>query len=268
MNNKGNKYIRCIIILMITLSPALSQAQTQSITYELTARNLSLEAIATYPQKLISHQQEDSLHKIIVSTFAAHTDTLKRQIVLTDLYRRNKTYPDAIKIYLAPTDLTNFDHPEIKQVADSLFSLGDSLTNQLIKRALKYASKRIQYDEELASDLDQGRCTTLPVASILARGKGTCSEYTNLFIALARYLGIPCRMAVGYICMPEQNYQGSHAWAECYIDNYGWLAVDPQNAFMWYPPVAIKMFHGKDFLDCNIPTLPDMYPVTMKIHSN
>jgi hypothetical protein len=65
--------------------------------------------------------------------------------------------------------------------------------------------------------------------------------------------------------MPKQNFEGAHAWAECYIENYGWLAVDPQNGFMGYPPWAIKLFHGKDFLDCHIETLPDMYPVKMKI---
>ena len=113
-------------------------------------------------------------------------------------------------------------------------------------------------------DLDGGRCTTLAVETILERGKGTCSEYTNLFIALIRKIGIPCRMAVGWIYMPDQNFQGSHAWAECYIENYGWLAVDPQNGFIWFP-AAIKLFHGKDFIDCNIKVLPDMYPVNVKI---
>lgn len=55
--------------------------------------------------------------------------------------------------------------------------------------------------------------------AILERGKGTCSEYTNLFIALMRKIGIPCRMAVEWIYMPDQNFEGSHACAECYISN-------------------------------------------------
>lgn len=130
---------------------------------------------------------------------------------------------------------------------------------------MKYSSGRIEFDNELAQELDKGTCTTLSVNTILERGKGTCSEYSNLFIALMRKIGIPCRMAVGMVYMPEKNFQGSHAWAECYIDNYGWIAVDPQNGFMWFPPVVIKLFHGKDFIDCNIKTLPDMYPVNIKI---
>jgi len=130
---------------------------------------------------------------------------------------------------------------------------------------LKYSSERIEFDNELAQKLDKGTCTTLGVETILERGKGTCSEYSNLFIALMRKIGIPCHMAVGMAYMPQKNFQGSHAWAECYINNYGWIAVDPQNGFMWFPPVVIKLFHGQDFIDCNIKTLPDMYPVNIKI---
>lgn len=252
-----------LLLLMLSFESVFSQVPT--ITYEITARNLSLEAVDSYPQKLISYQKEDTLNRIIVSTFAAYKDTVKRRIVVNDRYIRHKDYPQNIKKYLEPTLLTNYSHPEIQNIADSILNMKDSLTTEIIKHALKYSSKRIEFDNDLAKELDKGTCTTLAVETILERGKGTCSEYTNLFIALMRRIGIPCRMAVGYIYMPEQDFQGSHAWAECYIDNYGWIAVDPQNGIMWFLPVAIKLFHGKDFIDCNINTLPDMYPVGIKI---
>ncbi len=260
MNN-----IKFSIFLVLILSFEFVFSQVQTITYEITAKNLSLEAVNSYPQKLISHQKEDTLYRIIVNTFAAYEDTVKRKIVINDRYIRHKNYPLNIKKYLEPTLLTNYNHPEIQNIADSILNMKDSITIEIIKRALKYSSKRIEFDNDLAKELDKGTCTTLAVETILKRGKGTCSEYTNLFLALMRKIGIPCRMAVGYIYIPEQNFQGSHAWAECYIDNYGWIAVDPQNGFIWFPPVAIKLFHGKDFIDCNINTLPDMYPVSIKI---
>ena len=259
------KFSRFILFFIMAGNPVFSQAQTQTITYEITARNLSVEAIDSYPQKLISYQNEDSLHRVIVSTFAAYSDTVKREIAKNDRFVKNKTYPQSVEKYFEQTPLTSYHHPEIKNVSDSILSLNDSLTIQVIMHALKYSSGRIQFDNELAKELDGGRCTTLAVETILERGKGTCSEYTNLFIALIRRIGIPCRMAVGWIYMPDQNFQGSHAWAECYIENYGWLAVDPQNGFIWFPPAAIKLFHGKDFIDCNIKVLPDMYPVNVKI---
>lgn len=240
-------------------------SKAQVITYEITARNLSKEAVDTYPQKLLNYEYEDSIYRIVVSTFPAYNDTLKREIVDTDKYSKNKCYPQEINEYLKPTSLTNYNLPEIENVADSILNMGELLTKDVIFHCLRYSSKRIQYNNELAMELDKGNSTTLPVETILNGEKGTCSEYTNLFLALTRKLGIPSRMAVGYIYMPENNFEGSHAWAECYISNYGWLAVDPQNGFMWFPSVAVKLFHGRDFVDCNIKTLPDMYPVKMRI---
>ena len=253
------------IVFTMICKPVFSQAQIQTITYEVTAKNLSLEAVDSYPQKLIHSRYEDSLYRITASTFAAYDDTVKRQIAENDRYIRDKVYPEDIKKYLEPTPLTDYNIAEIERVADSVLRLKDSLTVQVIDRSLKYASQRIKYDNELAVELDNGKCTTLDVETILERGKGTCSEYTNLFIALMRKIGIPCRMAVGWVYLPDQNFEGSHAWAECYISNYGWLAVDPQNGFMWFPPIVIKLFHGKDFIDCNIKTLPDMCPVKAEV---
>lgn len=258
-------HFKILLLLMAIVQPIFSQAQIKIIKYEITARNLSKEAIDTYPQKLISYSDEDSLRRVVVSTFNAEDDKTNQLIVNNDKFDKNKTYPQYIRKYLEPTALTDFNHPEIKRVSDSILNLADTLTTQVIARALQYCSKRIKYDKSLAMELDKGISTTLPVATILEKGKGTCSEYTNLFLALVRRMGIPCRMGVGWIYMPEQNFQGAHAWAECYIKDYGWLGVDPQNSFIWYPPTAIKLFHGKDFIDCNIKVLPDMYPVTVKI---
>lgn len=254
------------IILFIVIWGALNRVQSQTITYEITAGNLSKEAVDSYPQKLLNYQIcEDSTYKIVVSTFPAYNDSIKREIVNKDRYSKSKVYPPEINKYLDSTPLVNYNLPEIEKTADSILNIGEPLTKDIILLCLKYSSKRIAYDNELAMELDKGKSTTLSVETILNRGKGTCSEYTNLFLALTRRLGIPSRMAVGYIYIPDKNFEGSHAWAECYINNYGWLAVDPQNGFMWFPPVAVKLFHGKDFIDCNIKTLPDMYPVKMKI---
>ncbi|PIE86053.1 MAG: hypothetical protein CSA05_02595 [Bacteroidia bacterium] len=259
------RHFKILLLLFAIVQPIFSQAQIQTIKYEITARNISKEAIDTYPQKLISYTNDDSLCRAVVSTFAANKDSTNLLIVSNDRFAINKVYPQHIKKYLEATALIDYNHYELKNISDSILNLGDTLTVQVIAKALEYCSKRIQFDNSLAQELDKGNSNTLAVATILERGKGTCSEYTNLFLALMRRIGIPCRMAVGWIYMPKQNFQGSHAWAECYIENYGWLGVDPQNNFMWYPPTAIKLFHGKDFVDCNIKVLPDMYPVTVKI---
>lgn len=253
-------FLSCIILTYAYYA----NAQVEKIKYEVTASNMSLKAVNSYPQELISVECSDSVYKVVLSTFAAYDSVSMRNIVLKDRYLKDYNYPDSIKSFLYPTSLTDCYLPEVKAIADSLLSYNDSLSIKVISRFLRYTSKRISYDNVLAQELDQGTCMTLDVKTILERGKGTCSEYSNLFISLIRAANIPCRMVVGYIYMPENKFEGSHAWAECYIRGYGWLAVDPQNGFYWYPSCAIKLFYGRDFIDCNIKTLPDMYPVSVK----
>lgn len=58
---------------------------------------------------------------------------------------------------------------------------------------------------------------------------GDCSEFTHLFIALARAVGIPANFVSGYGYKSEygSNFeQMGHAWAYIYLPNVGWAPVD------------------------------------------
>lgn len=71
--------------------------------------------------------------------------------------------------------------------------------------------------------------TSEEVASaVLASGEGDCSEYSLLFVAMARAAGIPARRVVGlaYTYDDGQPAFGYHAWAEAEIDGH-WVQVDP-----------------------------------------
>lgn len=60
-------------------------------------------------------------------------------------------------------------------------------------------------------------------------GIGDCSEFTHLFIALARAAGIPANFVAGYGYHPTKdddlNRMG-HAFAFAYLPNVGWIPVD------------------------------------------
>ncbi|MEW6221698.1 MAG: transglutaminase-like domain-containing protein [Candidatus Hadarchaeota archaeon] len=60
----------------------------------------------------------------------------------------------------------------------------------------------------------------------LANGKGDCSEYTDVSIAMARAAGIPTRALYGWGYYEEENLRG-HAWLEFYFPNKGWQPADP-----------------------------------------
>jgi transglutaminase-like putative cysteine protease len=68
-------------------------------------------------------------------------------------------------------------------------------------------------------------------AAALAAGAGVCQDHAHLFIAAARLLGIPARYVGGYLWtgMESREYQASHAWAEAFVHDLGWVGFDPAN---------------------------------------
>jgi transglutaminase-like putative cysteine protease len=67
----------------------------------------------------------------------------------------------------------------------------------------------------------------------LHTGRGDCTEFSVLFVALARAAHIPARVAVGVAYWPPGEGFGWHAWAEIYA-NGRWLSVDPT----WGQPIS------------------------------
>lgn len=56
--------------------------------------------------------------------------------------------------------------------------------------------------------------------------EGDSYIYSILFCALSRSAGIPARPVAGYI-VNRNRKSSKHYWAECYIENIGWIPVDP-----------------------------------------
>jgi transglutaminase-like putative cysteine protease len=73
-------------------------------------------------------------------------------------------------------------------------------------------------------------------AEALARKRGAAADFTHVFVAAARCLGIPARYAGGYFCGEGASEPGTahgtthgttHAWAEAHVGGLGWVAFDP-----------------------------------------
>ena len=68
-------------------------------------------------------------------------------------------------------------------------------------------------------------------AEAFAAGAGVCQDHAHVFIAAARLLGIPARYIGGYLWtgMVSREYQATHAWAEAFVHDLGWVGFDPAN---------------------------------------
>lgn len=93
--------------------------------------------------------------------------------------------------------------------------------------------------------------------------KGYCDYYASAMVVMARQVGLPARLAIGYLPSPPneagvQLIRGdqAHAWAEIYFAGYGWLEFEPTAAF----PVAAE---GLELIPAgtNSPTPPAPLPI-------
>jgi transglutaminase-like putative cysteine protease len=72
------------------------------------------------------------------------------------------------------------------------------------------------------------------IESFLIEQVGYCEQFSATFAAMARTLGIPTRVAVGYTpgLQDEQGWysvlgKNAHAWPEVWFDGIGWIAFEP-----------------------------------------
>jgi hypothetical protein len=88
--------------------------------------------------------------------------------------------------------------------------------------------------------------------------KGYCEHYASAFAYLMRAAGLPARIVVGYLggeLNPYGNYlivkqYHAHAWAEVFIEDKGWMRVDPTAVVV---PERISMGLAESLLSDDLP---------------
>ena len=105
--------------------------------------------------------------------------------------------------------------------------------------------------------LEKKPTVSLPSALEVLRTKvGDCNEHTVLYVAMARALGLPARIAVGMVYIHGAFYY--HAWPEVYLaegeDQGLWLPVDP--TLNQFPADATHLRFMRGGLDKQAAILP------------
>jgi transglutaminase-like putative cysteine protease len=71
---------------------------------------------------------------------------------------------------------------------------------------------------------------THTAAQVLALGRGVCQDHAHVFVSAARSMGVPARYVSGHFLRSDGNDQdAAHAWAEAWIEDFGWVGFDPAN---------------------------------------
>lgn len=121
--------------------------------------------------------------------------------------------------YLSGTALTA-SNDEIGRLASAATGAGSEL--ERLHRLSNAVRDRIDY-----LPLQTHAETT--AAEAFAAGAGVCQDHSHVLISAARSVGFPARYVSGYLCPIEDAAAASHAWAEVFVSDLGWVGFDAAN---------------------------------------
>ena len=121
--------------------------------------------------------------------------------------------------------------------ADPLSTLRELMA--LMYREFEYCPQATRVDSRIDEALEARR--------------GVCQDFSHIFIALARHVGIPTRYISGYLfrdeSVAERSADGAtHAWAEALMPGLGWVGFDPTNNVIAHER-HIRVAIGRDYAD-------------------
>ncbi len=212
-----------------------------AIRYHLTASNLDLKAVNTYPQKIEKINSEAPYDIVLLVKNQPYFTT---DPVPYDKYQ----YDEPIAQYLEPTETIQTDTELVTKTAESFLS-EDATIIGIVSKALQWNKNNIRYDKPLSRLISVDITKTRSAEETIKLKAGACSEYANVFVAFMRHLGIPARYVFGYHQVPDPTY---HAWAEFYLKGYGWIPVETQTGKLGVPDFLIKLYVGKDLEDIGV----------------
>jgi transglutaminase-like putative cysteine protease len=124
--------------------------------------------------------------------------------------------------------------PEVQEIAEKLYNDGLTVAQNAFE-IYEFVTSYLQYDFEISTDEYIERKGALQ--ALREPETSACMEFTDLFIAVARAMGIPARELNGYAFNNTDEFlplsidlKGGdllHAWPEFYDPKFGWIGIDP-----------------------------------------
>jgi transglutaminase-like putative cysteine protease len=160
-------------------------------------------------------------------------------VSLVDYIAAMKGQSNEIFDYAKYTESDTFwqkDDPTIQAASQELATKNSNI-RALVKADYDFVIDHMDYDYAKIDSTNP----RLGAIAALSTGKGVCMEYADLMIAILRAQGIPARTAFGYGNDPllssntdnnintnaVTNSRIGHQWVQIWVDNYGWVSIDP-----------------------------------------
>lgn len=162
----------------------------------------------------------DAIYEYDITTYNIDMNTTN---ALSKAYNTTTTdYKNFTRSVPNYTDLTN---TKLKSICDNLWNSSANNYMTYAKKVTEWMSANTEWN------FSGGIVPSNTFFNSYATGvkcKGDCGSLSNAMAAMLRYKGVPARLLVGYgadkITATDPKY---HAWMEFYIQDFGWIPVDP-----------------------------------------
>lgn len=208
--------------------------ETRSLNASIQLENLAAKFLPTfYSTKSVSSEDIDFLESGVLysndsklKNYSISALAPPKDLNTVQIEASSEEAPSNVDVStLLPTD---FDK-EIIKLSQSVVSNKSSIHEQVIALRDFFLDGSFVYDLKV----DYSSSTNAMQEFIKTR-RGFCEQFATTYAAMARSVGIPARVVVGFSPgTPDANgrftvtNKEAHSWVEVYLSNFGWLTIDP-----------------------------------------
>lgn len=146
---------------------------------------------------------------------------VRGQVETRDLHGVQADLADTLppSFYLAATPLTVASEAMAELAAQCA---GDGSALERLHRLCNGVRDRVDY----LSDVTDAETTAIEA---FTAARGVCQDHAHVMIGMARSIGFAARYVSGYLCPIGDAAAASHAWAEVFVADLGWVGFDAAN---------------------------------------
>jgi transglutaminase-like putative cysteine protease len=170
---------------------------------------------------------------------------------LSELEGHREELEEEFLDFVAPTAYVPLV-PQLDELVDLATRAGDGTVSGFAQAASHLIHEKFKYVKG-ATHVNSS------ILDSLSHGAGVCQDFAHILLGVVRKQGLPARYVSGYLvpesaASPDARLQeviggyASHAWAEVYLPDSGWMGLDPTLG----QPLSlqhVRIAYGRDYGD-------------------